>query len=374
MFQLYHWLVFLYVALRFVLPLPIGKIAKTVIIALLLPLSQHHQLYRLCFGSMFSPEIPRPFVILIGWGYGLLVLLFILSVSMDLVFGLIAVIRRRALTPIGKHRCRYVVAGLALSVATFGVWQAVRVPDVRKMDLPIRDLPHELDGVRLVQLTDLHLSRMFEAPWAQAVVARTNALNPDLVFITGDIIDGTPNARRADVEPLRNLTAKHGVIAIPGNHEYYFGLNDWMKVFEDLGLRMLVNEHIVVTVNGRELVVAGVADAAARNFGFDGPRVDVALDGRPQHALTILLSHRPAGAHTNAQAGADVQLSGHTHGGMIRGFDRAVANANEGFVSGLYQVGAMQLYVSNGTGLWNGFPIRLGVPSEIVEFTLRRSL
>lgn len=372
-FQLYHWFVFLYLAFRFVLPLPLKAGWKWLIVGLLLPVSQHHQLYRLFFDSWFSPEIPRVFVVFIGWSYGLFVLLFLLTVATDLIFGGVAVIRRRALTTINRHRCRYWVAFLAAGISLFGSWQAVRVPDVRRVELRIQDLPRELEGFRFVQLTDLHISRLFEAPWTRAVVDRTNALKPDLILITGDLIDGTPEARRADVAPLRDLRAAHGVVAIPGNHEYYFGLAEWTAVFERLGLRVLVNEHVVLEINGRPLVIAGVSDPVAQRYGMDGPNIGAALAGAPDGALIVLLSHRPAGARKNAEAGVDVQLSGHTHGGMIRGFDRLVANANEGFVSGIYRVGAMSLYMSNGTGLWNGFPIRLGVPSEITEFVLHRA-
>ena len=138
-----------------------------------------------------------------------------------------------------------------------------------------------------------------------------------------------------------------------------------------MGMRVLINQHEVIDIGGQQLVVAGLADLKALVYGMEGPDAQKALAGAPENAPIVLLSHQPITARQNQQVGADIQLSGHTHGGMIRGFDRLIERFNDGFVSGLYSLGTMQLYVNNGTGLWNGFPIRLGVPSEITEFVLR---
>ena len=223
----------------------------------------------------------------------------------------------------------------------------------------------------MVQLTDLHISRLMDGDWARQVVARTNALQADLVVITGDLIDGTPQAREQDIAPLADLRARHGVIASLGNHEYYFGAERWTREFGRLGMRVLVNRHETVEHAGARMVVAGVTDRVAPRFGMEGPDTARALLGANPTLPVILLSHQPIGMQANAEAGVDVQLSGHTHGGMVRGIDRVVRAANGGYVSGAYRIGSMRLYISNGTGLWNGFPIRLGVPAEITEFVLK---
>ena len=192
-----------------------------------------------------------------------------------------------------------------------------------------------------------------------------------MIFITGDIIDGTVDARRADVAPLGELKAPMGFIAGPGNHEYYFDVAQWDAEFERLGMHLLTNQHRVLNKGADKLVIAGVADEAGPAVGLAGPDLSEALQGVPNDAPVILLKHRPFGAAASAAAGVGLQLSGHTHGGMIRGLDQVVRYANQGFVSGSYDVAGMTLYVSNGTGLWNGFPIRLGVPPEITEIVLR---
>lgn len=373
MFHLYLLLFWAYLAWRFVLPLPWSRTARVTLAAFLLLVSKYHLIQLWLFGTMFSPEIPRPLVILSGGLFCAFILLLLLVAMLDvLLLAAWALRRGRAPGQSIRTRARYAVACTALVLAAVGVNQAIQVPEVRRVELPLRGLPTALDGYRLVQLTDLHISRLFQAPWVGEVVARTNALRPDLIVITGDLIDGTPQARRDDIRPLAGLRARQGVIASLGNHEYYFGPAEWTAEFERLGMRVLVNSHLSIDEGDSGLVIAGTADLAAASRELPGPDLGRALDGAPVDRPVILLSHRPIDSARHAAAGVALQLSGHTHGGMVRGLDvTVVRQANGGFVSGLYAVGGMQLYVSNGTGLWNGFPIRLGVPAEITEFVLR---
>lgn len=228
-----------------------------------------------------------------------------------------------------------------------------------------------LDGFRLVQLTDLHISRLLAEPWTRALVARINALEPDLIVFTGDVIDGTPAARHRDVSPLAALRARHGVIASLGNHEYYFGGARWAAEFEALGMRVLRNQHVAIEAKDHALFVAGITDPAALLYGIEGPDLEQALNGVAADVPLVLLSHRPIRSTRNARAGVDLQLSGHTHGGMVRGLDLAVWAVNGGFLSGAYDIDGMWMYVNRGAGLWNGFPLRMGVPAEIAEIVLR---
>ncbi|WP_216672580.1 metallophosphoesterase [Corallococcus exiguus] len=358
----------LFVIVRFIAPLPWSmrlRMALSVTTALV---SLHHLFSRIA-GTMFSPEVPRAAIIAVNWLFGTILLIAVFQLVLDIATALRALVRRRWVS--APTVARYVLGMAALSLAAFGVNQAARVPPVKHIEIAIRDLPREFDGFRVVQLTDLHLSRLFEAPWAEAVVRETNALKPDLIVITGDLIDGTLENRRHDIEPLKKLSAAHGVYVSPGNHEYYFGYSDWMARFKELGLRPLANAHTVLRRGGAELVLAGVTDPTALASGLPGPDVHQAIAGAPAGVPILLLNHQPKQAALSARAGASLQLSGHTHGGMIVGFDRLIARFNNGYVSGRYDVEGMPLYVSNGTALWLGFALRMGVPSELTSIVLR---
>lgn len=371
MFHVYLVLAYLYVLWRFIIPLPISKGGRTSLAVVLLLVSKYHLIQIWVFGTMFSPEMPRWAVLVAGWAFCSFVLLFVFVVLADLANGVLSVLRIRAAKKLVGRSSRYLAASVALLLSAFGVYQAAQAPGVRTVEVRIKNLPQAMDSLRVVHLTDLHISKLFQAPWVDAVVRRTNALNPDLILITGDLIDGTTTDRKLDVAPLAGLNARLGIIGIPGNHEYYFNEPQWHAEFERLGIQMLLNEHVVIGAGSELLVIAGVTDEAAAQFGMAGPNLKAALKGGPATAPVILLKHRPAGADRSAQAGIALQLSGHTHGGMIKGLDQIGRYANDGFVSGAYQVGAMTLYTSNGAGLWNGFPIRLGVPAEITEIVLR---
>lgn len=354
------------------MPLPWSLASRMLLAGVLLLASKYHLIQQWVFGTMFSPEMPRAAVIMASWAFCtfalLLLLVFFLEIGVLLThaFGL-----RRRFDHTLCTRLRYGAATAAMALAAFGMTKAMQVPKVKTVQLTIPGLPAAMDGYRLVQLSDLHISRLFQAPWVEQVVDRTNALHPDLIVITGDLIDGTTAARANDVKPLSQLQARQGVITSLGNHEYYFDAKRWTAEFERLGMRVLVNQHMVLKSQGGGLVIAGITDPSAMEFQQAGPDIGRALKKTPANNPVILLSHRPIDALVHAAAGVDVQLSGHTHGGMVRGLDLIAGKANDGFVSGLYAVGKMQLYVSNGTGLWNGFPLRLGVPSEITEFILR---
>lgn len=360
----------LVVIVRWLWPLPLPLWAKVPVALLMLGASQFHLWSRLSSGSVFAPEFPRLLVILFNWAFGALVLLAILQLFLD-VGTLLTILVRRALVR-EPDWLRYVAGLLAAMLAVIGVGSALRVPPVKDVEVAIRDLPASFEGYRIIQLTDLHVSRLFTERWARSVVTRTNAAGADLIVVTGDFIDGSVQMRRTDVEPLRHLHAPDGVYAVPGNHEYFFDYRTWMRHLSNLGLRMLPNAHAVIERGGARLVIAGVTDLSAPSVGEAAPDLGLALRGAPAEVPIVLLDHQPRQARSAAARGVALQLSGHTHGGMILGLDRLVARSNGGFVSGRYEVGGMTLYVSNGTGLWPGFALRLGVPSEITRITLRR--
>ncbi|MGE4338175.1 MAG: metallophosphoesterase, partial [Pigmentiphaga sp.] len=412
MFHVFAGLLALYVLWRLVWCLNWSWRAKCWVSAIVLVATQSHLVNRMFFGSMASPEVSGAVIMMGGWAFGSLLIGACLLVVVDLaslvIQGFAWCLRQSRSVDmaqeapdapgagrtarllgaaaglpesVGSSRpahgsrrglgLRWAVVVAAMLLAAMGVREAVRLPDVRTVEIVLPGLPSGLDGFRLVQLTDLHASRLLQQPWVEAVVEAANALKPDLIVLTGDLADGSVQARASDVEPLRKLTAPQGVYAIPGNHEYYTEYRRWLDRLRELDLRLLLNEHVVLETLGGNLVLAGVTDPAAARFGEPLPDVAAALAGAAEKGPVILLSHRPTGAAAHAQAGASLQLSGHTHGGQIAGLHWITQWANEGYVSGLYDVGAMRLYVSHGAGLWNGLPLRVGRPSEITEIILR---
>lgn len=358
----------LYVVARVLWPLPWPLAPKLLLAGAILVASQLHYWNRLSSGSIFAPEYPRVLVIVFNWTIGAVLLLAVLQVLLDIVS-----LGSRLLPGGGwaiPFAWRYAAASLAMPVAALAAWQAVRVPPLKDVEVRVRNLPAAFDGYRLLQLTDLHASRLFPAFWVRTVVERSVALDVDLVVVTGDFIDGTVAARRNDVEPLRELRAPDGVWAVTGNHEYIFGAEAWKARIAELGIRVLANEHVVLRRGSAELVLAGVEDLSAPRGGRLHD-LQAALAGAPAGAPVLLLDHQPRGAREAAARGVGLQLSGHTHGGMVLGLDRLVARANAGFVSGAYEVDGMTLYVNNGTGLWPGFALRLGRPSELTRITMR---
>lgn len=394
-FFLIHLALFVFLFFRLLLPLRLSKKAGAAL-ALALFLVTQHYLVRFAFDSLSTPELPAGFIMAEGWAFMVTIILFLLTLCRD--FFLLARFcaarlrpRPRAARTASKAaageardgearagpdlpgRRRFVLGMLAVAAvpAAVGVERGAAMPKTVTWTRRPPSLPRGLDGLRLAHLTDLHVSRLFGADRVRALVERVNALEPDLVLFTGDLVDGDPAKRADDVAALGDLRARCGVFGCPGNHEYYSGYAFWMSRLEELGMRMLENRHAVVEANGEPLVVAGLCDPVGPQFGLPGPDAAQALAGAPEGAFTILLDHRPTDFARNTAAGADLQLSGHTHGGHITGMDRLVARFNGGYVYGWYASGGASMYVSSGTGLWNGFPVRMGVDAEIACITLR---
>ena len=266
------------------------------------------------------------------------------------------------------------LAALAcLALAGWGTYETQKSPPVLRTEITLERLPAELDGLRIAQVTDTHASPLFRRERFRKIIEATNALQPDFTFVTGDIADGTPEARAGDVAPIRGLAAREGVLLIPGNHDYYVDYVGWVDHYRSLGLTVLENESRTYTVRGKNVTVAGLADRTGALYGFSGPRIDVALAGAEPDALRIALVHRPvnAAAQADPRWGVDLQLSGHTHGAQNILLRPLIAMQNDGYVSGLYRVGGMALYVSNGLGVWSGPPARIFAPAEITLVTLR---
>lgn len=197
-----------------------------------------------------------------------------------------------------------------------------------------------------------------------------NALDADLIAVTGDLVDGSVQQLAAHTAPLAGLTAKHGAYFVTGNHEYYSGEDAWTTEIRRLGIKVLKNEHVVLEHRGARLVLAGVTDYSAHHYDA-AQRSDpaAALRGAPTDAgAKILLAHQPSSAMAAARAGYDVQISGHTHGGQFWPWNLFIGFFQP-FSSGLHRQEKLWIYVSRGTGYW-GPPNRFGVPSEITRIRL----
>jgi len=361
-----------FLVIRVVWPLRLPVPVRLLLALAVYGMALHHRIVASFAGTMASPEIPALAIATLGTGFITLLLTALFVLALDLLTLLLWALRRKAAVAVLRRpMLRPGAAGVALLLSLYGTWQAMAVPQVRQVEVPIAGLPAAFDGYRILQLTDIHASRLLTGDWVAQVVAAGNAQHPDLVVITGDLVDGSTTARADDVRPLADLRATDGVIAITGNHEYYSQYYDWMQAFRALDMLVLENSHLQLRRAGAALTIVGVTDPVAVRYLQPPPDLDVALEGADPSAPVILLDHRPTAARANATRGVALQLSGHTHGGHILGMHLLVARANGGFVSGLYPVDGMQLYVSNGAGLWPGFASRIGVPSEITVITLR---
>nr|WP_295857354.1 metallophosphoesterase [uncultured Xylophilus sp.] len=268
-----------------------------------------------------------------------------------------------------------VVVGAVLA-SLVGLANARRTARVRRIDIALPGLPPAWDGFTIAQLSDLHVGPTIRRGYVQRIVDRVNALQADAVAITGDLVDGSVPELRAHVAPLAGLHSRHGVFVVTGNHEYYAGARPWIAELRRLGLSVLLNEHVVLQrpapdgLGDPGLVIAGVTDFHAGHFDRSQASDPVqAIAGAPAGAPRILLAHQPRSAPAVAAAGCQLQLSGHTHGGQFWPWNLFVP-MQQPFVSGLHRVGALQVYVSRGTGYW-GPPKRLGAPSEITLVRLR---
>jgi uncharacterized protein len=259
---------------------------------------------------------------------------------------------------------------LAATMSVLGFINARRTAAVVTVEVPIAQLPSSLNGFTIAQITDIHVGPTIKHGYLSAIVQAVNRLNADMVAITGDLVDGSVAALGEHVAPLRNLASKHGTFFVTGNHEYYSGAHDWIAELRRLGVRVLMNEHVVLQHKDRKVVVAGVADYGAHNFD-PGHRSDPlrAVAGAPADAaVRLLLAHQPRSARAAGPAGFHLQVSGHTHGGQFFPWIFFV-RLQQPFTAGLHRVNDLWVYVSRGTGYW-GPPKRFGAPSEITRLQL----
>lgn len=307
-------------------------------------------------GDAFAPELPELAIWVFNWLYSGFIFLFGLSILAFFV------------------RFPYkalVFAVLAWGLALLGIYNGMRSPSVEAVEVVSPKIPVSLDGYRIVQLSDLHVSCAVRAWRTEKVVEIANGLNADLMVVTGDIVDGTPENLRADVEPLKKLSAKDGVYFVTGNHEFYYPWLEWRWYYDEWGMRFLRGETVQIRT---DLVLGGIDDPSVKiNEPLNIPSARNLFAAATNGEYRVLLQHRPKANGTNNVEldFCDLQLSGHTHGGVAPLLSRLIARFNGGYARGLYRIADGALYVSPGTGQWAGFPVRFFNPPVVSVITLK---
>ena len=258
---------------------------------------------------------------------------------------------------------------VALLAGCIGLRGALRPPALRRVTFAIEGWPHALEGFRIVQISDIHIGPILDRRFATQLVERVNALAPDLIAVTGDLVDGSARHLAEEVAPFAALSAAQGVYFVTGNHDHLSHAPSWALEVERLGMTLLRNRRVSVGAEGSSFDLVGVDDHHGRFIGGGGEDLDAALAGRDASRPAVLLAHDPSTFRKARRRGVDLQISGHTHGGQIWPFGYLVRLVIP-WVAGSYRDGRAQLYVSRGTGFW-GPPMRLGAPAEITEITLR---
>lgn len=263
------------------------------------------------------------------------------------------------------------ILAASMPLSGYAILEARRKPTVMHNELPILDLPEGLDGFTIAQISDTHIGSTIRDDWLGMVVDEVNALNADMIVHTGDLVDGSVTALRKAIRPMADLRAPHGVWFCTGNHEYYSGVTAWLEEIRRLGIRPLNNEHHVIDTGEGTLLLGGVTDFRSGRIHpphQSSPRA--AMTNAPAHDVSILLAHQPRSVFEASEAGFDIQLSGHTHGGQYFPWTMAI-HLFQPYVRGLHLHENTLLYVNVGTGYW-GPPMRLGAGPEITLHTLRQ--
>ncbi|HEY3451663.1 MAG TPA: metallophosphoesterase [Myxococcales bacterium] len=247
--------------------------------------------------------------------------------------------------------------------AARGSW---REPQLERREFVLRDLDPAHDGLRVVQLTDVHVGRATPANRVRAAVAQANAFSPDIVVMTGDYLSHAEKGIHLLQQQLAGLQAP--VVAVLGNHDHWVDADGAVQALEGLGYDVLRNQHTTLTLRGAPLTVIGLDDLVTRNT--DVPR---AFRGAPHEGSRLVLAHVPRSAEYLVQYRASLCLAGHTHGGHVNipGLTRAIMRGlREHYIAGRFHLERTQLYVSRGIG-GAVMPFRLNAPPEVTLITLR---
>lgn len=308
-----------------------------------------------------------------GWVWlGLSFLLLVSLLSVDLL----QFVATAVMPPLSPDRRRFVwrvLAGgaslVAAGVGLSSIRHALGRIAVKKVSVSLSRLPENMHGTTVVQLSDVHVGSLIGREFLENVVRTVNSLSPDVVVITGDLVDGSVDKLAAAVAPLADIKSRYGVFFVTGNHDYYSGADAWCEHLQTLGVRVLRNQRVSIGDERGSFDLAGIEDFSAPRFG-NKVDLEAALDGRDASRELVLLAHQPRALSLAAPAGVGLLLSGHTHGGQIWPFNFLV-KLQQPVVAGLARLERTLVYVSRGTGFW-GPPMRFRAPAEVTQLVLRR--
>ena len=377
----------IYIGLRIIAPMEIRAAWKTVlwsILMLLMPLAPVYAvLRRHGLGSPWSDILPWTAYIGLGF-FGFVVVFLIIRDMLFLTVWVYGAVKRRtdpaseSDRPVAPERRSFLIhstnlgiLGLSGAISLRGFSNTRHLAGVKDVTVPIHNLPKDLHGFRIVQMSDIHISPTIEKDYVKMLVRQVKNLNPDIVVFTGDLADGPVSMFREEVASFKDLCAAYNSYFVTGNHEYYAGVEGWIQEVERLGFRVLLNEHRVIKHGSGRILLAGVTDFNAGRF-IRGHKSDPAkaMAGAGESDVKILLAHQPRSIFAASKAGFDLQISGHTHGGQFFPWQFLV-RLQQPFLAGLYEYEKTHIYVSRGTGYW-GPPFRLGAPSEITVIRLTK--
>ena len=311
-------------------------------------------------------DIPNWLYFLFSLPIGILFLLFCTAIIYDISRVLLSKVpistSRRSFFKKSLDISSFIVAS---SLSARAIYEA-KFLKLEKIEVTLKDLKQEYT---IVQLSDIHIGGLIDAAFIQSMVQRVNALNPDIVVITGDLVDIDISKAEAPLGELEALKSTYGTYFIVGNHEYFHGIEKIMNRVKSLGIRVLENENVYIGERDKGFNLAGVYDVFGYRANHHLPDLYKALQNK-KNSPTVLLAHQPRYIE-EVSLGVDLILSGHTHGGQLYPFKFLVKLAQP-YISGLHQhTKDLQIYVNKGTGFW-GPPMRLGATSEITEITLKK--
>jgi hypothetical protein len=293
-------------------------------------------------------------------------MLFVVAVIYDLTI----TISKRVPVDHSKRRTLKLIFDITMIVAAFayllrGFSQGIKFPGLNRVRIKLKDFPFK--QFTIVQLTDLHVGRTIRREFVERLVRTTNKLKPDVVVITGDLVDLSIERIKNDLYPLKDLEAP--TYYILGNHEYFYGVAEAVTYAKQLGIIPLLNEHVVLGKDNKQFNLIGLNDLSGYRAGEYPPDVKAAYKGVDQSKPCVVLAHQPRMLTQWDDQRCDLMLSGHTHGGQIFPFGLLVMTAQP-YIAGLHEFAPNSyIFVSRGAGYW-GPPIRFLAPSEISQIVI----